>query len=130
PGVRLGNIELHPGAGVEGGYDSNVYLSPEGEQRDSFVLRITPHLDLSTLGPERREGSEGEQRASRQRKVAFRMGAATPIYLFFSPKVKQRSMVGVLGHFDLTVRPDGDISFSLYDNYERRVRPFTERGAS
>jgi hypothetical protein len=130
PGIRVGNLELHPGLGVEAGYDSNVYLSSAGETQASGVLRFTPHLDLSTLGPERREGSAGERPESRERKLAFRMGAATPIYLFLADSVRQRSNVGALGHFALTMRPDGDISFSVYDNYARRVRPFTEDGAN
>jgi hypothetical protein len=130
PGFRLGNLELHPGLGLEAGYDSNVYLSSFGEAQDSFVLRFTPHLDLSTLGPERREGSEGERREARERKLAFRTGAATPIYLFLADSVRHRSNVGAQGHFNLTVRPDGDISFSLYDDYARNVRPFTENGAN
>src|SRR5690606_25316226 len=113
PGIRVGNVELHPGLGVEAGYDSNVYLSSAGQTQPSFLLRFTPHFDLSTLGPERREGSEGERRESRERKLAFRMGAAAPIYLFLADDLRHRSNVGALGHFNLTVRPDGDISFSL-----------------
>src|SRR5690606_26749332 len=63
PGIRLGNLELHPGLGVEAGYDSNVFLSPSGDRFESGILRITPHLDLSTLGPERRATREGDHKA-------------------------------------------------------------------
>jgi hypothetical protein len=130
PGIRVGNLELHPGLGAEAGYDSNVYLSSAGQTQPSFILRFTPHLDLSTLGAERRAGSEGETREQRERKLAFRLGAAAPIYLFLADSLRHRSNVGAQGSFNLTVRPDGDISFAIYDDYSRSVRPFTEDGAN
>lgn len=129
PGIRLGNLELHPGLGVEAGYDSNVFLSPSGDRFESGILRITPHLDLSTLGPERRATREGDHKAAQERKLAFRFGAAAPFYLYLADELRDRSNVGAQGSFNLTIRPDGDVSFAIYDDYSRRIRPFTEQGA-
>lgn len=67
-GIRVGDLELHPGVGVEGGYDSN-YFQRSGENRantigdetveDVYRLRIVPHLSLSTLGVRRQGANPG-----------------------------------------------------------------------
>ncbi len=65
PGFRIGNLELHPGLGIEGGYDTNVFYEDQDPQ-SSFLLRLTAHVDVATLGPQRRaegETREGEPRA-------------------------------------------------------------------
>lgn len=54
-GIRVGNLELHPGIALEAGYDSNYFLRSEEEGRiDAFRLRETVSLSLSTLGAQRR----------------------------------------------------------------------------
>src|SRR4051812_9033592 len=58
-GYRVGDFELHPGAAVEFGYDSN-YLRRSATDQGSgplgaLRLRITPSLSVSTLGAQRRD---------------------------------------------------------------------------
>jgi hypothetical protein len=59
-GIRVGNLELHPGVGAEFGYDSNYFQRDDSEDViDVFRIRVTPHLSLSTLGPQRRGENPG-----------------------------------------------------------------------
>ncbi|MFK7990753.1 MAG: hypothetical protein AB8I08_32330, partial [Sandaracinaceae bacterium] len=60
PGFRLGDFELHPGVGVEVGYDSNLYFSDDDAalSRDSGILRATAQVDIATRGQQRQQ--EGE----------------------------------------------------------------------
>src|SRR5579871_4732844 len=70
PGYRVGDFELHPGAALEFGYDSN-YLRRSGNAGDApacassfpdchdplgaLRARFTPSFSFSTLGAQRRE---------------------------------------------------------------------------
>src|SRR4051812_14661363 len=76
-GIRVGDLELHPGIGVEGGYLSNVFNADKNEQ-DTFALRVAPHLLLATLGEER-GGSNSP------RWVDFRGGLSASLLQFFTP---------------------------------------------
>jgi hypothetical protein len=73
-GIRVGDLELHPGIGGEIGYDSNWFLRthktapagqefvngpPNNEAVGAGVLRLTPSFSVSTLSPQRLEGTEG-----------------------------------------------------------------------
>ena len=99
-GIRSGDLEFHPGVGLEAGYDSNVFLednSPNNSLRptasrggatvqlytnetpDPAVdFRLTPHLFVSTLGRERL--TEGGTTEYVPPKFAFRGGASGSIY--------------------------------------------------
>src|SRR5258708_2429517 len=49
-GIRVGNLELHPGIAGELGYDSNYFLrAPSEDPLAAYVLRVTPSISLSTL---------------------------------------------------------------------------------
>ncbi len=62
PGYRVGDFELHPGAALEFGYDSN-YLrrAPADASSDGPIpalrLQLTPSLSFSTIGAQRKEGA-------------------------------------------------------------------------
>jgi len=65
PGIRSGDLELHPAFGGEFGYDSNYYQRAPGEDGGvvgAYRLRLTPSFSVSTLGGERR-GSGAERGA-------------------------------------------------------------------
>jgi hypothetical protein len=61
-GIRVGNLELHPGLAGEFGYDSN-YFQRSGDDDEptisAFRLRVTPSISLSTLGERRRGAAPG-----------------------------------------------------------------------
>src|SRR6187402_3403212 len=58
PGIRTGNLELHPSVAGEFGYDSNYFQRGPGDPDpvvDTLVFRVTPSLTLSTLGKARQD---------------------------------------------------------------------------
>jgi hypothetical protein len=132
PGIRLGDFELHPGIGVEVGWDSNLYLTedhpPAGStvrHVDTGILRVTPHLLFSTTTGQR-EG-EGEGSADTQSEppvVDFQGGISAAYYEFFADP-NRRNLALDIG-LRLTVLPQRPFSFSVFDTFSRQVRPFTE----
>jgi hypothetical protein len=74
-GVRVGDLELHPGAALEVGYDSNFFLRAGGEEEPlvpALRFRPTAHLSLSTLSPQRRHNDQN----AAPPKLNFRAGLA------------------------------------------------------
>jgi hypothetical protein len=73
-GIRVGNLELHPGIAGEVGYDSN-YFQRAGEPDEPVIaayrLRITPSISLSTLGERRLGQNPGAPPAFTFRASAF-----------------------------------------------------------
>jgi hypothetical protein len=62
-GVRVGDLELHPGVAAEAGFDSNYFQGSGDSEFEPVVpsarLRLTPSLMLRTLGAERGVGVNG-----------------------------------------------------------------------
>src|SRR5690606_14328581 len=55
-GIRVGDLELHPGIAAELGYDSNYFQRSEEEDPiDTWRAVVTASASISTLGPRRRE---------------------------------------------------------------------------
>jgi hypothetical protein len=54
-GILAGDFELHPGAAIDFGYDSNFMRRASDELPvGSLQLRVSPSFSASTLGPQRR----------------------------------------------------------------------------
>lgn len=123
PGFRLGDLEVHPGIGVEGGFDSNVHLSSDDASVDpvqnSGILRVTPHIFLSTLSGDRAGGEPGL--------IDFRTGLSASLYEYFS--TDQPTNVEVVADLQLGINRGRPFGVVLFGEYERRIRPFTEDGA-
>lgn len=132
PGLRVGNLELHPGLGIEAGYDTNVFyedgdsfIDPEG----SFLLRLTGHLDVSTMTqPRREEGDASEGDGGSGRKLDFRGGVAASYYHFFIDEA--RDNVALDAYLAATINPTGRFSVFLHDEFGRTIRPFVDRGGA
>ena len=124
PGFRVGNLEIHPGVGAEFGYDSNIFLRDQ-DVISSLILRISPHIDISTLGEQRREDG-GADREGSPPVVQFRAGLSGALYIFFANQA--RNDVALNADIALTVLPDRPFSFTIYDQFTRRIRPFTDQG--
>ncbi|WP_157069220.1 outer membrane beta-barrel protein [Sandaracinus amylolyticus] len=128
PGIRLGDFELHPGIGLEVGWDSNVYYTSDDpapglpQRVDSAILRVTPHLLFSTLGAERR--AEGEGAPSEPPVVQFRGGLSASYYEFFADE-RRRNVAIDIG-LNLSILQGRPVSFTLYNQFGRSIRPFTE----
>jgi len=126
-GIRLGQLELHPGIGVEGGYDNNVFFA-SADPQSSFLLRVTPHLYVSTLSEERRGQDDSEAEPGEQSSVQFRAGLSASYFQYFSSQA--RSNVGADADVRLTLGAGRPFSFTLFESFGRTVRPFTELGAA
>lgn len=60
-GIRTGNFELHPGIGVDFGYDSNIFNASSSfpnQVQPALRLRVAPAFYVSTLGPQRSTSSD------------------------------------------------------------------------
>lgn len=131
PGIRLGDFELHPGIGVELGYDSNLYYTSDdadprlGLRRDSAILRVTPHILFSTLSEQRRTEGEGQDTPeSEPPVVAFRGGVSGSYYEFFNDP--NRRNFSIDAGLRLTILPERPFSIVVFDDFSRGIRPFTE----
>jgi hypothetical protein len=132
PGFRLGDFELHPGIGVELGYDSNIYNTDDGatvpaEYRDSGILRATAHLLVSTRGAQRRtegEAGGGEGAPASQPDVTFRGGLSGSFYHYFNDI--DRTNMEIDASLALGILPGRVVSIDISENFGRSIRPFTE----
>lgn len=121
PGFRLGNLELHPGLGVEGGYDSNLFFEDDNTDA-AALLRVTAHLYMSTITGARQE--DGETTGDDDPTLRFTAGVAASYYHFFNDRAGDN--VSVDGSFDLTINPEGRFVFRIYDTLGRSIRPFVD----
>lgn len=131
PGFRVGDFELHPGIGVEVGYDSNLYYTDDNpapgapwHRVDSGILRVTPHLLFTTLTGERAEGGGEGSSPSAPPTVTFQGGISAAYYEFFADPNRRNLALDV--GLRLTVLPQRPFGFSVYDTFSRQVRPFVE----
>lgn len=132
-GIRVGNFELHPGVAAEVGYDTNYLRSSDANNpAGSIRLRVTPSLSLSTLGPQRTEGTQNAPPPD----VEFRTTAALTYNEFFGvsgdPGLQtalsaQRNISGNLD-LNLNIRPRQEWSGTVYAGVGRSVQP-NEQGA-
>lgn len=128
PGFRLGNFELHPGVGLEAGYDSNVFYRDAGSfqpREDSVIFRVSPHVYLTTLSGERLEEGEGRADDSSRRMFDLEAGVSSEVYFFLSDEVPHN--VAVNGHVELDINPEGRFGATIFDRLSRTVRPFANR---
>jgi hypothetical protein len=114
-GIRLGDFELHPGIGSELGYDSNLFLQEPGQEEDSVILRVSPHIYLSTLSGERLQGERP--------RLSFRGGANAAFKYYFAPS---EADIGIGQDARLTWAPSDVFSLELFNDFNRSIDPFTE----
>lgn len=127
PGFRVGNLELHPGIGIEAGYDSNVFLEEENPQ-GSGIMRVTGHVLLSTIGKERKEEGEAQETEQDRQMVQFRGGLNLSYYHYFIDEVDP-NLSGDLG-LNLVVNPQGPFTLNLRESLGRTIRPFADRAGA
>lgn len=119
PGIRAGNLELHPSIGAEAGYDSNFFRASKSEGVvDVYKFRVTPSISLNTLGNDRRGGATGN--------VAF---SAAAFASYFEPvaadsansDVSRRRNVGVGADAKLHIFPKRKLGFDMSAAYVRVI---------
>jgi len=130
PGIRVGDFELHPGIGIEAGYDSNVFFSDGSATSapivSSGILRVTPHLLFSTIGAQRE--AEGEARDSANASpptVQFSGGLSASYYAFFADEA--RNNLSFDGNLNLVILPERPFTVTIHERFSRVIRPFTEQ---
>lgn len=119
-GFQAGALELHPGLGIEFGYDNNVFFEDTDPQA-APLMRLTGHLNFNTRN--NTEDSDGDVAP----KLRFSGGLAASYFHFFG--ISARNNVGLDANLDLTIRPEGRVSFRIYTQYGRTVRPFVDSPA-
>jgi len=126
-GVKLSEgLVLHPGVGAEVGYDTNVFYASEN-RLDAARLRVTPHVDLGTLPPQRL-GDEGEERVNPKTEFRLSLAAIYQEYFGEDQVVTQRD-VGVNAGIRLSLFPQGRWSFTLSDDFTRTNNPTADLGS-
>ncbi|MES1176769.1 MAG: hypothetical protein ABUL62_20770 [Myxococcales bacterium] len=129
-GIKVGDLELHPGVSGEVGYDSNYFLrsTKDALQPDaSYRLRITPSISLATLGKQRAQGAD-------QPTLTFRGGAYVSYNELIAADSKNSSEFSDQRHVDvgsdlaLNLFPYGHVGVDGYMNFLRVGQPSNDPG--
>ena len=130
-GIRVGDLEVHPGIGGEVGYDSNWFLRTHKEDPrfvngpplnpplEAAVLRITPSVTIGTLTQQRAEGVP-----TAGAPVAFRAGIAATYREFIGPKeISDQRNISGNAFARLDVNQGRPIGFGVFATYQRLIQP-------
>ncbi len=136
-GVRTGDVEWHPGVGIEGGYDSNYWLRtdknvgpnsvngpPNFPVQATPVMRVTPSLSLSTLGQQRKEGD-----ATPPPSLNFRLGASGTYREYFGVLTPEQRNFSADVNARLDILPARPVGGSFFASYDRVIQPNPGQGA-
>lgn len=137
PGIKTGDLELHPGIGGEVGYDSNWFLrshvqNPAGQPQvvngppnfaptDAAVFRLTPQFYVSTLGQER-STSDGTTRAE-PRFLTFRGGVSATAKFFIGKEMEDQHNVSVDADARVDLNAGRPVAFGVFAGYDRLIQP-------
>lgn len=125
PGISLGDsLVMHPGVGVEGGYDINP-LRRNQNVEGAGRLRVTPYIDIETRRGVRRVADEGVIDATPP-KIEFRMGLAGYGDWYFSKDrmVDDQDYFGVDTTMNFILFPEGNFSLLADAAYRRSLQPY------
>lgn len=134
PGIRTGDLELHPGIGGEVGYDSNWFYrshtegpniangAPALPPADAAVFRITPSFYVSTLGQQRLLQDGGNTRLE-PRVISFRGGVAATGRFFLGKDMGRQHNVGLSSDARLDINQGRPIGFGVFAGYNRLIQP-------
>ena len=132
PGIRTGDVELHPGIGGEVGYDSNwfnrssnsganiVNGEPNLPPRDALVLRLSPSFYISTL-QEQRLADGGAP--PRQRFLTFKAGVSAMGRYYIGKEMDRQSNIGVTADGRVDLNAGNPIAFGVFGAFSRVVQP-------
>lgn len=128
PGIRLGDsLILHPGAVVEGGWDTNP-IRESGGRDGAGRLRLSAYADLGTSKAERGVVDEDamEQPAP---KIDFRLGVAGYYDFFFSKDetVKDQRDFGIDSFLNFVLFPEGPYRMLFNAVYRRSIEPYESK---
>ncbi len=124
-GVRVGDFELHPGIGIQGGYDSNYFMRTSNANFSNSgveatpVMLVTPSLSLATLGTQREEGKLGQDTQS----VTFRASASGTYREFFGQLTPEQRNGSIDASANLGILPGRPVGGILNVTYDRVIQP-------
>lgn len=137
PGIRAGDLEIHPGIAVRGGYDTNVFKADgdtsgtsEGQPVEgAAILGVTPHVNMATKSQQRAAGGEdrGEQGTSLPY-LAFRAGLSATYLHYFADNAPKN--VEVDADAWLNLLPQRPVNLELTAAYQRSIKPFAPTNES
>lgn len=119
PGIKLGErMVFHPGIGLEGGYDNNLFLQPESTL-GAGRIRVSATLDFATR-PKQREGENGEPHT-----IDFNLGTTFIYneYLSENKVVQDRRNLDIEATLSLLLFPQKLFSFFISDIFVRHIEP-------
>ncbi len=123
-GIRVGNLEVHPGLSAEAGYDSNYFLrAPSEDPLAVYRFRITPSLSVATLGTQRREGSTTPTQLTFRASTYAAFNQLVAADSKHSDEVHDQSNVDAGADLALTLFPTGRFGVDAYGNFVRTVQP-------
>ena len=122
-GIRVGDLELHPGIAAEFGYDSNYFQRAEEENPiDTWRAVVTASASVSTLGPRRRMTGGTP-------KLTFRAGVFAAYNDFIAADSENQDAMSDQRHLDaganfaLNVLPQGRVGVDAYGDFVRSIEP-------
>lgn len=116
-GIRVGDFELHPGVGAEGGVHSNPFYS--NEPKASGVFRVSPHLFFSTLQGERLAAGDAPATPGW---LSLSGGLAAAFLHYTQFAVRDAINLDLNGNAVLA--PERPVSFALTQVLRRSAQPF------
>lgn len=119
-GIRVGDFELHPGVGLEGGIHTNPFYSDK--PASSWMFRISPHLFFSTLSAERLASQGGQ--ASLPGWISFNGGLAGSFVHYTQFAVRDALNLDLNGR--ATLAPERPVSLTLTQSLRRSAVPFSD----
>ena len=118
-GIRLGDFELHPGIGAEGGYISNPFYSEPGSKiHGTAALRVAPHIYLSTLKGERREGDV----EAKPGMLSLSGGLSGSYQHYFN--VGAQNYLNLDFDIDAVIAPERPVAFRIANKFRLSTLPF------
>jgi hypothetical protein len=131
-GIRTGDVEIHPGFGVEGGYDSNFLLrshvetpgtvngAPAAPPLESGRLRLTPSISIRSLQGQRlADGARPELPPIVWDLTAY----ASYLEFFGNPIIQRQRNVSANAHGVARIFSDRTLGFNVGAGYIRLVQP-------
>jgi hypothetical protein len=144
-GIRTGDVELHPGAAVELGYDSNYFQRAGTGPAPGFlderlisavILRPTLSLSLSTLGAQRRAGDTAGREPP---KVNFTAGVGASYFELLAVNAatphdesvaRGQRNVSALANAKLDILPEGPWGADILGDFTRTIQPSNDPNAN
>ena len=131
PGIRTGDLELHPGVGGEVGYDSNWFMrthasgaingAPLLPPVGTAVFRLTPSFYVSTLGQQRLDpGGFGKVEP---RLFAFRAGISATARAFLGSEMSQQHNVSLASDARFDINQGKPFGVAVFGGYTRLIQP-------